>query len=506
MKRQLACLLAAFAWSGLAAAADVEQSTRGWCSPAINGSQNTFTCAGVDPRAVARLNELLDLKDLSLQQKTAEANEWVRKYNELNAQLTDARRQLEANGEDATLVQTAQDLLHEGKLDEARKIYDRLIASDDANVDRAAEHHFTRAIIFALQFRMVDALPDYAEAYQLRPHELLYASEYGRAAFNERQYAEAERVWTGELPLSRNLAARDPAYKPVVATTLNDLGTLYEATHRLTESKKALSEALTVRRDLAARDPAYRADVAMTLLNLGNLYGDTDRSAKAKKTYGEALTILRDIAARDPAYHPFLAITLNNLGLFYADAGDLPSAEKAYDEALSICRDLAARYDGYRPDLGATLNNLGLLYVRTSRPAKAEKTYNEALSIRRDLAARDPGAYRPALASTLNNLANLYHDTDRAADAEKVLSEAVSIFRDLAADDPAYRPVLAADLTNIGSLYGQSGRIVEAEQAFTENLAVYRELAANNPAQYAGEVEKLTKLLAEIHTSISAKR
>jgi tetratricopeptide (TPR) repeat protein len=228
MSRLLSWLLAVLAWTAWADAADMEQSTGGWCSPAINGSGNQVVCQGVDPGAMARLEELLDQKDHDLRDKIADANEWARKYNELNGQLTDARRQLEEASEDATLVQTAQELLHEGKLEQAGKIYDRLIASDEANVDRAAAHHFARAVIFALQFRMADALPEYAQAYQYRPHNLLYASEYARAAFNERQYANAERGWTIALQLSRDLAARDPgAYQPYVADALNGLGVLY---------------------------------------------------------------------------------------------------------------------------------------------------------------------------------------------------------------------------------------------------------------------------------------
>src|SRR5271170_1962515 len=195
MSLRIACLLAVLVWSGIATAANIEQTTGGPCSPGINGNHNTVNCSGVDPRAMARLEELLDMKDRDLKQKIADANEWARKYNELNAQLTEARRQLTAKGEDATLVQAAQDLLHQGKLDEARKIYDRLIASDEANVDRAAQDHFVRATIFALQFHMVEALPDYAEAHQLRPKNPQYASEYARAAYSERQYAEAERGW-----------------------------------------------------------------------------------------------------------------------------------------------------------------------------------------------------------------------------------------------------------------------------------------------------------------------
>jgi hypothetical protein len=47
-----------------------------------------------------------------------------------------------------------------GKLDEARKIYDRLVDSDEANVDGAAENRFARATISSRQFRITEALPD----------------------------------------------------------------------------------------------------------------------------------------------------------------------------------------------------------------------------------------------------------------------------------------------------------------------------------------------------------
>src|SRR3954454_5547168 len=281
MKRSILCLIIILA--GTVPAIAAEQSTTGWCSPIQSGKDNTFICNGVDPRAMQRLNDDLDRMDLSLRTKTVEANEWARKYNELNAQFEETKKQLEARGEDPTLVETAQDLLHQGKLDEARKIYDRLIASDEGNVDRAAQDHFDRAIIFALQFQMVEAMADYAKAYQYRPDNPRYADGYAYAAYRERRYTEAEQGWTKCLQLYRELAARDPgAYRPDVAGTLNNLGILYRATGRLAEAEKPYSEASTIRRDLAARDPgAYRPDVAGTLNNLGVLYRATGRLAEA---------------------------------------------------------------------------------------------------------------------------------------------------------------------------------------------------------------------------------
>src|ERR1700729_2940267 len=93
-------------------AAEVTQTTGSgsWCSPAQNGNGNTVICNGVDPGAMDRLNDLLDRKDRDLKQKTAEANDWAHRYIELNAQLEETKKQLSAEGKDATLVQSAQDL------------------------------------------------------------------------------------------------------------------------------------------------------------------------------------------------------------------------------------------------------------------------------------------------------------------------------------------------------------------------------------------------------------
>lgn len=80
-------------WVVLPASAQVTQQTTGWCSPAVAGTGGNVTvvCQGVDPKALARLQELLDKKDLELADKIKEADEWVTKYRELEARL--CRRQ-----------------------------------------------------------------------------------------------------------------------------------------------------------------------------------------------------------------------------------------------------------------------------------------------------------------------------------------------------------------------------------------------------------------------------
>src|ERR1700722_6288323 len=401
-------------------AAEVTQATGSgsWCSPAQNGNGNTVICNGVDPRAMDRLNELLDRKDLDLKQKTAEANDWAHRYNELNAQLEETKEQLAAKGQDATLVQTAQDLLHEGKLDEAHAIFDRLIQSDEANVDRAARDYFGRASVFALQFRLDEALSDYAKAYQFRPDDQRFAEAYAYALQQQKDYPKAELVLQELLKHRRELAAQNPAaYQPDLALTLNSLGTLYGTTQRFAEAEAALKEAAGIRRELAAQNPsAYRPDLAGTLNNLGALYGTTHPSAEPEAPYQEAAGIRRKLAAQNPAaYRPDLAVTLNSLGALYGATQRFAEAEAALKEAAGIRRELAEQNPAvYPPDLAATLTNLGNLYDATQRFAEAEAALKEAVSIRRELAAQNPAAYRPDLARTLNNLGVLYDDQHRS--------------------------------------------------------------------------------------------
>ena len=65
--------------------ANVQQRTSGWCSPSTANIQGnvTVTCTGVDPKALERLNELLDQKDHEIQEKVRQANEWAERYFEL---------------------------------------------------------------------------------------------------------------------------------------------------------------------------------------------------------------------------------------------------------------------------------------------------------------------------------------------------------------------------------------------------------------------------------------
>ena len=130
------------------------QESSGWCSPNIANvvGNVTVNCIGVDPRALTWLNAGLSRKNLQLADKIREADEWTRRYKELEAQLS-------AAGDDSVLSRQAEEYLHEGELEKAGAILDQILGSEEKQIDRTAANHFNRALVYELQFRLVDALP-----------------------------------------------------------------------------------------------------------------------------------------------------------------------------------------------------------------------------------------------------------------------------------------------------------------------------------------------------------
>ncbi|MBK8176589.1 MAG: hypothetical protein IPK66_15350 [Rhodospirillales bacterium] len=153
----------------LPASAQVTQHTTGWCSPNVAGTDGnvTIVCHGVDPKALARLEELLDKKDLELADKIKEANEWVSKYRELEAGLSSV-------GDDSKESGEAAELIKQGKFEEAGGILHQLIATQETQVAELARNHYNWAELYMLQFDPFSALPHYRKARQYAPDNAEY--------------------------------------------------------------------------------------------------------------------------------------------------------------------------------------------------------------------------------------------------------------------------------------------------------------------------------------------
>jgi len=176
----------------------IDQTTAGWCSPAVGHTQGnvTITCQGVDPKALQRLNELLDKKDLELQEKIREAEAWTRKYHDLSQRLATASLH-------SAPAQEAKGLLAEGRLEAASKILFTEAYS-------RAQHHRE-------QKNYAQAIAHYEQALQINP---THFGAYYNIAVSYQQMGHVEHAL---LAFERALEL-----SPRNASTHYNMATLYQ--------------------------------------------------------------------------------------------------------------------------------------------------------------------------------------------------------------------------------------------------------------------------------------
>lgn len=226
---------------------------------------------------------------MQLARKVREANEWAKRYKDLEARLA---QRINERG----LAGQAEEYLHQGDLEKAGTILDQILSTEEKQGDLTAANHYNRALAFELQFRFAEASPHLQRAYQDRPGDVDYGLEYSMVLFRQARWVEAEPVMLAVLQNVLQLAKANPAtYQPYAAIILNKLAKMYSAARQVKEAEAADQEALDLYRQLTkANAAAYQPDMAGTLNDLAMLHLVMGRSAEAESEIGEAVSINRE--------------------------------------------------------------------------------------------------------------------------------------------------------------------------------------------------------------------
>lgn len=497
----------------------VQQTTTGWCSPAVanvTGSVS-ITCIGVDPRALVRLNKELDRKNLQIAQKIKEANDWADKYFVLISRLS-------ATSDQPELSQQAQDYIQEGELEKAGTILDQLLDTEDKKVDRYAADHFNRALIFLLQFQPSNAIPLIAKAHQYSPENIEYSQVYAALLIQQRDFQKAETILSDVLDRSKRRAKDDPGYEKQVASDLFNISIIYFQTDRLNAAEENLRQALTIDRRIVKINPSHAGKLASTLGFLAEIHSDQGKPKDAEREFLEALDIDRNLMSSNASLYVIdLCDILKNLGNFYFETGRPDAAERVYREAVSILRKQSESSPLLRVSLAESLTDMAnfydrnLLYEETlpilsmfdvrlsrgrgkfpvylqidqQRQEEIEADLREALEIYRALAKDDPAAYVSNLADTQGYLVDFYTHSGRLRDAEIIGKEAVDLYQTLANENATfYSHDLAEAWDRLAKVDSQiADKAAEAETDWEHSLEVRRKLAHEDPSTFSIELD-----------------
>jgi tetratricopeptide (TPR) repeat protein len=466
----------------------IKQKSTGPCTVNAVAEGNlavNINCPGVAPSSLRFLNENLqkqgrDLRNIDSMLRTAE--EWRKKYDELVNLLASA-------GVHSGLSKRADELLKAGQFDEAKKVLDQIIDEDENEADQMADDYDSRGRLDNLQFDMAAALNDYERAYHYRPDK--YEIAYGEALLWRGESNSAEPLLKAGLLRMQVLVDKgQTSYRPGLAETLNDLGSLYGTNNMPQEAEACYKNALEIRQSLAkAGQKSYEVDLAVTLNNLAIVYSDTDRPKEAEETYREALRVyerLDKLTSND--YRQYLAMILHNMGSLYEDADRYDEAEKSYRRALEIRRLMAKTEPAaFNPNVAETLNNLAILYMHTDRDEEAENTLKQALSIYDTAAKSNPG-YRYGVAMVLSNLGELYSE------------KADMNFCFLGLAPRLIEPKLLASVKKDCAIRGEF--LKQSQTALQQSLYIYQELAKVNADAYQPNVVGIMSKLTDVNCGI----
>ena len=287
------------------------------------------------------------------------------------------------------------------------------------------------------------------------------------------------------LPLATEaLKVAETDYVPEderVATSLNNLGHIYDDQGKYGEAEPFYQRALRLREKFFGPE---HAAVASVLNNLAALKFNLGRYVETESMYRRALNIFEETLGPDDT---FVSTTLNNLGGLYDFQGKYVEAEPLYRRALSIDEKAMGEESA---GVALDLNNLATLFFHLGRYAEAESLLLHVLRINEKALGPD----NRNLASTLNNLANIEVLEGKGSEAESLYQRAVRIFeKALGADHPA----VANALSNLSGFYVQQGRYAEAETLYRRALRIREGALGLDHADVAINLNNLAALYVD---------
>ncbi|MGQ0622818.1 MAG: tetratricopeptide repeat protein [Panacagrimonas sp.] len=265
---------------------------------------------------------------------------------------------------------------------------------------------------------------------------------------------------------------------PNVATSLNNLGLLYDA-----QGQYALAEPLS-RRSLSILEKALgpdHPDVAQSLNTLAGLYHAQGQYMQAEPLYRRSLSIREKALGPD---HPDVAQSLNNLAELYRAQSQYAQAEPLYRRSLSI---LEKALGPDHLEVAQSLNSLAELYRAQGQYAQAEPLNRRALSIREKALGPD----HPDVATSLNTLAELYRDQGQYAQAQPLYRHALLIREKAFGPD---HPDVATSLNNLASLYQAQGQYAQAEPLYRRSLSIWEKALGLDHPDVATSLNNLALL------------
>jgi predicted O-linked N-acetylglucosamine transferase (SPINDLY family) len=270
------------------------------------------------------------------------------------------------------MFQAALGLHQQGKLSEAKLIYEEILSKNSNHFDAL---HLS-GVLANQSGRLEEAEAFYKKAILINSNSAPLHSNRGNMLKEMKRFDEALASYDKAISLQKDFA-----------TALNNRGNTLKALKRFDEALASYDKAISI-----------KSDYADAFNNQGVLLQDLKRFEEALASYDKAISIKPDYAE-----------AFNNRGNTFTELKQFDEALASFDKAISI-----------KPDYAEAFNNRGNTFTELQRLDEALASFDKAISIRSDFA------------EAFNNRGSILHQTKRFYEALKSYEKSISIKPDFA--------------------------------------------------------------------------
>jgi tetratricopeptide (TPR) repeat protein len=305
-------------------------------------------------------------------------------------------------------------------------------------------------------------------------HSLGNLNFLGQVLFELQRPAEAERVLQSALQTARRVLG---GRHEIVASVLDNLGTLYFVQGRIVEAERLLTEAVEMLRGEA---PALRilASCLRVLAEVRLLQG---RTGSARELFVEA-EVLTSTLGEKSIYH---AVSLSTLGNFYLLDGDAARAQPLLKKALRIYE---AEVGPAHPDLVSVWGGLAEIALRDRKFLLAMQYLDRS----RELTRKTYGPESPQLAVVEELMGRTLIYQGRLAQAQTLIEHSNGLLR-RSYGKTHYR--VANSYFLLGRVYAGQNRRDDAEHAYRRAIELFEQTLGEGHPKVAEALQHYASLL-----------
>jgi len=289
-----------------------------------------------------------------------------------------------------------------------------------------------------------------------------------------RRLQEAEPLATEAVAVrTRVLGANDP----VVAETLETLGTVFTAEGQYEKSAATFEKARAIYEShIDAKNPAL-PEYGTLLINLAGNYHRLGKYHDAEADFATGLDVLRKTIGPT---HPIYATSLMGPGNLEMELGNYPAAEKFYNQAEPL---LKASLGEKHPIYAQLLDHRAVLYQAMGNLTAAEQDYRTVLELRKKIYGPD----HVLVAATSWNYGRLIY-TRSPEEGEKLLRQAADIYAKSSVHPPFE---YASTLLGLGEAERKRGDYPDAMKSLEKARDVARQGLGEKHPVYASALASL---------------